>query len=184
MNTLTTIAEVVNFPVPGLGTAANQRVGNRIEGVGIKIKLLLHNNTSVPIHVRFLILKIPQGQRMDNARIQSELFETSGSTAVGETSASPVGPTADLIRQVNRGEIQVIRDKVVPLNASTVDTGMAMEEIYVRTPGMFVFPDSDTTEPIDNRFVFVLIPRRSDNDEATGSNVEFTFCVTKYFKDC
>jgi len=183
MSTLTTLAEIVEFPAPALGSAANQRLGNKIDGVGIRVKLLLHNNGSIPVHVRFLILKIPQGERFTNSQILNELFDSSSPGTTPETSAAPTGLTADLIRQINRGEIIVIRDKVIPLLSSSVDTGIAMEDVYVRTPGRITYPDSAQTTSVNDRFVFVMIPRRSDNDESLGTTIEFTSQVTKYFKD-
>lgn len=183
LNTLTTSAELIEFPYPALGSAANQRLGNKIDGVGLKVKLLFHNNNSIPIHVRMLILQIPQGERFTNSAILNELFDVSTPGTTPEAAGAPAGNTSDLIRQVNRGEIKVIRDKVVPLLSSSVDTGIGMEEVYVRTPGRITFPDSAQTTPIANRYIIVLIPRRSDNDESMGATVEVTGHVTKYWKD-
>jgi len=183
MNTLTTLGEVIEFPYPALGTGANQRVGNKLDGVGLKVKLLFHNNNSIPIHVRFLILQIPQGERFTNTAILNELFDVSTPGNVPETATAPAGNTSDLIRSINRGEIKVIRDKVVPLLSSSVDTGIAMEDVYIKTPGRVTFADSAQTTPINNRYIVVLIPRRSDNDEGMGSTVELTGVVTKYWKD-
>jgi hypothetical protein len=184
MNTLSTLVDTLDFPVPAIGTAANQRVGNRIDGVGIKLKLLMHNNTSVPVHVRMLILKIPQGERFTNTQIAGELFEQSSPGTTPETGSLPSLSGADLIRIVNRGEIIVLRDKVIPLLGNTVDTGIAMEECYIRIPGRITFPDSAFSQQIGPRYLFCLLPRRSDNDEnLAGSIVEYSFSVTTYFKD-
>lgn len=182
MNTLLPLSYVIPFPVPQLGTGANNRTGNKIEGVGLKMKLLLNNNASLPILVRVMIIRIPQGDKFTDAQVSSALFETS-STSVPEVSAAPTGLTADLIRQVNRGELQVIRDKVVPLLGTSVDTGVAMEEVYVRIPGIITLPDSNALTQMSARYVVVMLPRRSDSDESVGSVVEYSITLTKYFKD-
>jgi len=69
------------------------------------------------------------------------------------------------------------------LLGSNVNTGIAMEECYIRTPGRITFPDSGFSQQVSSRYLFCLMPRRSDNDENLGSVVEYSFSVTTYFKD-
>jgi hypothetical protein len=64
-----------------------------------------------------------------------------------------------------------------------VDYSFAQRQMYIRTPGRMVFPDSDATNPMTMRYVLVLIPRQANADECTGSGVEVSFALTTYFKD-
>lgn len=183
INTLSTVAFVQGFPSPALGTSANQRVGNKIDGVGIKANILFNSNASLPVLVRMLILGIPQGTNYTDGEITANLFDLSIPGTSGEVSAAPTGRVTDINRQINRNEIKVIRDQVVPLNSNTVDYSFGQRQLYVRTPGRIVFPDSDFTNQMSMRYVLVLIPRQANDDESLGSTVEVSFALTTYFKD-
>jgi hypothetical protein len=183
INTLTTTAAVYAFPAPGIGTAANQRLGNKMDGVGIKANILFNSNASLPILVRMLILGIPQGVQFTDADVVANLFDLSVPASSPETSAAPTGSITDINRVINRNELKVIRDQVVPLNSNTVDYSFAQRELYVRTPGRIVFDDSDQSQPTTMRYVMVFIPRQANADESTGSNVEISYVLTNYFKD-
>jgi len=183
INTISTTIQLVNFPVPALGPAANQRIGNRISGVGIKINCLLHNNAALPVYVRMVILKIPQGFAYTDGEIRSEFYDLSTPGTSIDTNSAASGRLDDITRQINRGEIVVIRDKVIVLNGTSVDTGVSLQDIYVRTPHDINFPDGDFTEPTNDRYVCAFIPRQTNADESTGSTVEISYAVTCYFKD-
>lgn len=176
-------AYVYNFPAPALGTSANQRIGNKIDGVGIKCNLLFNSNASLPILVRMLILAIPQGTNYTDGEVIANLYDLSIPATSVETSGAPTGRVTDINRQINRGELKVIRDQVVPLNSNTVDYSFAQRELYVRTPGRITYPDSDITNPMSTRYVLVLVPRQANDDESTGNTVEVSYVLTTYFKD-
>lgn len=182
INTVGTVAQVNNFPVPNIGTAANQRTGNKIDLVGIKLNIIMHNNNTLPVGVRFLILRVNQGNKYLNTDIQANLFEAS-SGGLPETSAAPNGTASDLVRQVNRGEFTLLRDKTNMLMSTNVDTGVSRDMVYIRTPGVMEFDDSDFQECLTPRFVFVCVPRQLNNDEGLGANVELSYTVTMYFKE-
>jgi len=183
LNTLSTTVDIVDFPAPALGPCANQRIGNKIQGVGIKINMLFHNNAAVPVFVRMILLKVPQGDAYTNSTIRANILELSTPGGSGEVSAPVNGRLTDITRQINRGEMIVIRDKVITLNGTSVDTGVSMQQFYVRTPHMYHFADSDFTLPINYRYVIALIPRQANADESLGSTVEYTYTLTTYFKD-
>lgn len=182
INTVTTIARIIDFPVPNIGTAANQRTGNKIDMVGIKVNILMHNNNTLPVGVRFLILKVPQGNKYTNTDIEQNLFEAS-SGGLPEVSAVPNGTTSDLVRQVNRGELTVLRDKTNMLMSTNVDTGMSRDVVYIKTPGVMIFDDSDFQQQLTPRFVMAFCPRQLNADEGLGANVELSYTVTMYFKE-
>jgi len=183
LNTLSTTVDIINFPAPSYGPAANQRIGNKVQGVGIKVNMLFHNNAALPIFVRMLLLKVPQGDGYSDSSIRSNIFDQSAPGNVPDTSAPTNGRLTDITRQINRGEMAVIRDKVIVLNGTTVDTGVSMQQFYVRTPHMYEFADSDTTLPMNTRYVIALILRQANADESTGNTVEYTYTLSTYFKD-
>lgn len=183
LNTLGTTVDIVNFPVPAYGSANNQRIGNKIQGVGIKINMLFNNNAAGPIFVRMILLKVPQGDSYTDSSIRSNIFESSFPGNVPDTSLPVNGRLTDITKVINKGEMIVIRDKVIILNGNSVDTGVSIQQFYVRTPHMYEFADSDQTLPLNARYVIAMIPRQCNADESTGSTVEYTYTLSTYFKD-
>lgn len=183
LNTLGTTVEIINFPAPAYGSANNQRIGNKVQGVGIKINMLFNNNAAGPIFVRMILLKVPQGDSYTDSSIRSNIFENSFPGNVPDTSTPVNGRLTDITKVINKGEMIVIRDKVIVLNGNSVDTGVSIQQFYVRTPHMYEFADSDQTLPLNARYVIAMIPRQCNADESTGSTVEYTYTLSTYFKD-
>jgi hypothetical protein len=176
-------AYVYSFPSPAIGSAANQRQGNKIDGVGIKVDIIFHSNVGITAVCRMLILRVPQGYRLSDADIISNLYDLSTPATSPETSAGPTGQLSDINRQINRNELQVVRDEVIPLYGTTVDTGFAQRIKYCRIPGRITYDDSDLVQPMSARHVLVLIPRQGNADESTGSTIEISYALSTYFKD-
>lgn len=175
--------DVRPFPTPALGTAANQRMGNKIDGVGMKLSVIFNNNASTPVYIRLLILKVRQGDVFNDTAVLQNLLDLSSPGTSPETSGGPTGRLSDLNRQINRNEFTVIRDKLICMDGDGQDTGVASEVIYFRTPGRVTYGDSDWLQPISPRYVFVTMCRQANSDENLGSTVEMTYAATNYFKD-
>lgn len=176
-------AYVYPFPAPVIGTAANQRIGNKVDGVGIKANIIFHSNVGITTVCRMLIIGVPQGANFFDSDIIANLFDLSQPSTLAEVSAAPTGLLSDINRQINRNDLKVIRDEVVPLYGTSIDTGFAQRIKYVKTPGRIVYQDSDPAQPMTMRYVMVLIPRQGNADESTGSNIEISYALTMYFKD-
>lgn len=176
-------AVYIDAPVPFLGNAANQRIGNKIQAVGFKTNILFHNNGALPVIVRMLLLQIPQGDRFTNTNLADNLFDVSTPGSNVQVDSGLLGSNTDIVRVVNRNDVVVLRDKVIPLNGSTVDTGYAQYSCYCKLGYDQMFPDSDVTQPLNKRIVMVLIARQSNSDESLGTTIEYSHSTSLYFKD-
>jgi len=174
---------IIPFPAPAIGTGANQRVGNKIDMVGIKVNILFNSNASLPLVCRMLILGVPQGSNFFDSDVAANIFDVSIPATSAEVSGGCTGFLSDINRQINRNELKTIRDQVIPLNSNTVDFSFAQRIIYVRTPGRATFHDSDLSQPQTMRYVMALMPRQANADESTGSTIECSYSLTTYFKD-
>jgi len=174
---------VSNFPVPQSGSGSHQRVGREISPVKLRMRYLMHNNSSQTIYVRALVLRVKQGYALANEDIDNRLFE-----GLAGTDVRPAGTVLDMLSQVDRQEFTVMYDRIHTLGYDAAGYSSPNPRVVVAKQDFkplknMHFEDNDFDQPIADRYILVTIPRRSDNDESIGETLEFTYDLTMLFKD-
>ena len=173
-------AKVYACAIPSQGAQGNQRIGNKIQGVGIGSKLMLHNtNTSENIWVRCALLEVYDGQ-MTDGQITSDLFEGLSDQSVGEG-----GGVEELIKKFDREFFKCHKDQLVAVGPKGTSEGIQIVDFYKKLNGQLMkFNDSVATQPVGtSRFVWVVYAREGDADEVAGSHIECSYNLDYYFKE-
>lgn len=176
---LTTLSTgtVYDIVTPLNGSGANQRVGNRIQPVGIGIKTLYHTLTSTEALVRQLVLEVKQGYEITNTEVLSSLFESQSGADIGVD-----GTLRDAMRKVNREMFRVLKDDVLIFANATAER-TKMTRHYFKLSGEMIFSDINSTLGQNKRYVVVTLPMEADGDESLGQTIEFSYNFDFYYKD-
>lgn len=180
VNTIAADVTIHAVPTPAQGVATHERIGNKIKGVGIGSKLLLHNNAgNTPCWVRCSLLEVFDGQ-MTDTEIKSDLFE-----GTGDSTVSIDGNLVNIIKKYDREFYRVLKDEVIPLHGNTDTDSVKIVSFYKKLKGQEMkFNDQFANQPVGtSRFVWVLYAREADGDEDLGTNVEITSHLDYYFKE-
>lgn len=180
INTIAASPAVILVPTPSPGTAGNQRVGNKVKGVGIGSKLLLHNNASnTACWVRCSLLEVFDGQ-MSDEEIKNGMFE-----GIADSTIGVVGEVGDVIRKYDREIYRVLKDEIVPLNGLNDPGAVHIVNFYKKLSGQEMkFNDQFANAPTgSSKFVWVVYARQANNDESVGTNLELTYSLDYYFKE-
>jgi len=174
---------ITNFPVPQTGNGSHNRVGREISPIKLSMKYLLHNNSSQTLYVRAMVLRVRQGYALANGDLDNRLFEGTGGQDV-----RPAGDIKDMISTPDRQEFVVMYDRIHTLGYDAAGYSSPNPRVaigikdFVPLKSMH-FEDNDFDQPITDRYILVMIPRRSDNDESLGEALEFTSDLTMLYKD-
>lgn len=180
LNTISASPTIITVPTPAPGSAGNQRVGNKIKGVGIGSKLLLHNNASnTPCWARCSLLEVFDGQ-MSDGEIQNATFE-----GIADSTIGVVGEVGDIIRKYDREYYRVLKDEIVPLTGLNEPGAVHIVNFYKKLNGQEMkFNDQFAGKPTgSSQFVWIVYVRQANNDESVGTNVELTHTIDYYFKE-
>lgn len=180
--TITTIAAdpaLISFPMdPQVGAGAYQRIGNQVRMVGLRCKVILHNNSSaIPMYIRCAILRVKNGSSTANSTVLSDLFDP----LEGGGDVTYPGGLGSLIRRFNSEQLEVIKDTQIDLENQVGHTKIF--SFYKRFDEPIVYSDLDQAEPFNTRFVLLLLPLRADSDESLGQTLEYSLVQDFYYKD-
>lgn len=179
-NTISPNPIVFIVPVPEQGVSSHQRIGNKIRGVGISSKLLLHNNAgNTPCWVRCTLVEVLDGQ-MTDTEIQNDLFEGTSDSTVGLG-----GSVVEVVKKYDREYYKVLKDEVIGLHGNTDPDSVKIINFYKKLNGQEMkFNDAFATRPVGtSRFVWIVYAREADGDESLGTNVEISCTFDYYFKE-
>jgi hypothetical protein len=158
------------------GTAGHQRLGDKVNGMLMNVRGSIHSPHVFPIIHRILIV-----EKNRQSDVTSDLLEdNSGNYA-------PAGTDLQAIyARINTHKYKVLASRVFHTGSQSStysDYGTTkLFNMTFKTPGPFVYDDNQTA-PQKRDIRMVIISRRSDNDEALGSNLEITLNAKWYFKD-
>jgi len=173
-------AKVFFAPVPRQGARTTERIGNKVKGVGLGSKLILHNNsTSEYCWVRCALLEVFDGQAT-GAEIQNDLFEGTADQTIGES-----GSVTEIIRKFDREYYKVHKDTIVGVGPKNTEDGIKFINYYHKLNGQEMrFNDSVALKPTgSSSFVWVVYGRETDGDESIGSIVECSYAFDYYYKE-
>lgn len=172
-----------SFPVPSVGTSSVGRIGNHINPTGLEMKYLIHNNSNQTIYARVLCLRVKQGYLLQDTAIDDALFEGTGGTDVG-----CYGDLRDVNATVDRGEYVVMYDRVHVLGYdvagySSPNPRVAIGKAKLKPLKNMHFEDITALQPVTDRYVMLVIPRRVDADESLGEGLELSWDLSMQYKD-
>lgn len=159
------------------GTALGARVGANINPVGFRLAYVLHNNSSVPVYARMIVISVPN----------ADITAAGGSILFGNgAQLAPVAENLqDIVFRMNTKRFKVLYDKVHRIAGLGDGTGIetVMRKAYVRLPSTRrTFPQITSSDSHKDNLRFIVICRGADND-TTANVIEMTYEFSYYYKD-
>lgn len=166
-----------------IGAGLNQRLGAEIRLQGLHSKITYHNNSTVPVYVRRLVIGI-SGQDIDAGLDTMELFN-SGGPGVNWTSA---GNSLYVIQTpINHVSYKVYFDKTFKLGpvGSTDGTQTRMVNYFQKFGGKKIIYEGSTGGYAlqDFRFAEIITAVCANQDATVGASLEFNRFSRVYFTD-
>lgn len=178
LSSLSATGYVRLFPLPAVGAGSHQRIGNKIDVVGIKAAVVLHNNNiSDFCAVRVLLLEVFDGNQSTTA-IANGAFEGASGGDLGIS-----GLLYDMIKKTNREQVRVIRDQLFTLNGSNQGEKLQVFKHYAKINQQMVFQDNLASVPVNSHYALLLLNLEGDGDESLGSTVDASIIMDMYYKD-
>jgi len=185
LNTATAVQSMswIEFPDMVQGTGRDQRIGNEVYLHGFHSKGSFHNNGSVVMYIRRLIVGFTTGVTANSG--VTELFDNG--TGAGVT-INAVGNNMGLITTpINKNQFKVYFDKTIKLSPSTATDGTQTKlyNHFSKFGGKKIQFEGNNVGAIsqDGRMAEIYLVAQADNDATTGFFVEQTQNWSTYFTD-
>lgn len=165
------------------GTHSYDRVGSKIKVIGLQFKNFFHNNTTVPIWIRMVLLRVPAGTTMGPS---STLFMN---TLNSEANFTAVNGMNSMMKPIHPAFGKVMFNKVIKIIPS-VATGESSG--FIRYNRFFKFPrginvqfneSGVTAGNLNTQLVFGVWAAEAPEDTTTGSTIEWTYECNCFFTD-
>lgn len=169
---------LISQPYPTVGPEPTQRIGNKVQPVGLSWKGVYWNQYSYPIVLRRIIVAVQDGENL-NSDILLNLFEGDGNNI----DVSATGSMHDLIRKVNREGFRVLKDDTITLGINNGGSSVEVSKVYCKLSGSQMYRETGSTHAINDRIVVIHLAREADGDESTGSSIEMSYQMDLYYKD-
>lgn len=165
------VSDVLNATTQG--SSQSQRLGQKITPKFIDVRGHLHLATlAEPQFVRVLLLQCS--------------VDEDGLTDLFESNSALIQPAAAdlsaIYARINTTKYKVLGAKTLKLGPSDNYYGTQMFHMKAKLSGQLHY-DIGSINPEKNKIVLVVINRRVDNDESTGTVAELTFNSKFYFTD-
>lgn len=171
--------EMTNIAV---GTQRNQRVGQQITLKSLELSGQLHNNATPVKVVRMLVGYVTN---QSTPLTSFEIFEDDGTAAW--TSGPSSNTTLMLYRKINPVKFTVIKDKLFRVGGinggDSSNTQIYKMRIPLKEKKINFEGDNAASQNQDKRLFVLMLAQRADDDEATGSVVEWTQVATLNYLD-
>jgi len=154
------------------GIQRNARVGSEVTLTSVQLSGQVHNNAAGVKIVRFLV-----GYVTDQTAPTS-LFELFDAETAGGTAAPTDNQNLVLYRKVNKVKFQVLHDRLIKLggvnSADGTNTVVYKKSINLKMKKIHFEGVSEGTANQDKRLYAIMLCQKSNNDESTGSDIEWT----------
>lgn len=157
------------------------RSGHQVKPVGVSLKYVLHNNDSLGMFVRFVVLLNLAGSKDTDYQTGTALFEDD----TGNIDFSGANDRQRLTARINKDKYTVLRDTVIRLGGDNTSDKMAYRKhwISLRRQSNLIYDGSAASNPIRNQLIPMWWICEANEDESTGKVVELSVTSQFYFKD-
>lgn len=157
------------------GTGLNNRIGHKVQGVGLDIRGHFYNNQSgTQSFAKMVVFR----RKNMSADPESDLLETN---------ASNVGPASQGIQKMyarfNTDDYQILKTKMFVLGSPDGAQRTKFFKCWVPLKNNFTYDGSGTAPPSYGDIMICFYSAESANDTMLGTTIECTFNSTFYFKD-
>lgn len=173
LSTLTSPASIYVLNTVSQGTNQATRTGNRISPKFLNVRGSLHIQPSDSAqYVRLMVI-----QSTNDSDGLTDLLETNNSTY------GPAGTdVASIYGRLNTTKYRLLASRLCKVGFTNNFYGSYLFNMNMKLSGNMYY-DQGSNIPHNRKIFFVVINRRSDNDESTGTNCELTFNSKFYFQD-
>lgn len=164
------------------GDGPSEYIGKKFNPVGINIRYLLHNNSTVDQFVRVVFALATE----DKFAINPPDATTEWRMDVnGQGQALVASRIDDVFAPLNTSELKIIYDKTHFVSGSTnASTPSAIyRKAYRKLSGTRKTENFLAADTPKGNVRMLVLNRRADNDPATGETIEVTYETRYYFKD-
>lgn len=153
------------------GTGLPNRIGHKINPIGIEVRGHLNNNGSVATIMRMLVVRF----KNNAADPPLDLIEIdAGNTPVTSNDVSA------LWRRINRDSYEVLAEKYITLDSA--EKSFKTFKFYIPYKKPMLYETSSAVQPTHDRIHLVAFARGTGND-GLAPNCELHYISTFYFKD-
>lgn len=170
-------------PLIAQGTALNQRVGTKIKMIGIQLRTMFHNNSTLTQTVRCLVLGC--NSDTDTTPATMELFKdisTAGAVTTIQTSGTSWG---NMLYRINDRKFKTYFDKVFTLGSvnSTDGKNVRILRKLVRLNTVINYEGNSTGVGNQSHRFIILYLTSDPGLDTSGGSIEITGNHFYYFTD-
>lgn len=166
-----------------LGDGKANRDGNVVWSIGMRYHYTFWNNSTFNVHIRLLALqaRIKYDYSLESGPSSAPIYDTDGQ---GYTMAS-YSEQQRIINPINKRNFRVLLDRKFILQSNSAADARRDKRIsgYVKTACRMRWDANYSLSKPDLPVYFVVICSRTDNDTATGAQIELSWMIRHHFKD-
>lgn len=179
-----TITPYLNYePLIAQGSALNQRIGTQVKMIGIQLRTMLHNNSTITQMVRCLVLGC--NSDTDTTPATMELFKdisAAGAVTTIQTSGTSFG---NMLYKVNDRKFKIYYDRTFKLGATSSADGQDVIFVkkFIKLNSLIKYEGNSTGVGNQSKRFIILYLTSDPALDASGGAIEITGNHFYYFTD-
>lgn len=161
------------------GDTYYSRSAHMIKPVGVNLKFILHNNDTLGMFVRFVVLLNISGSKDTDYTTGTSLFEDD----TGNIDFASANDRQRLTARINKEKYKVLRDTVIKLGGDNTADKMVYRKHWIPLRGTLMYDGSSAANPVRNQLIPLWWICEANEDPTTGKVVELSCTSQFYFKD-